>query len=46
MDVDLLAKSGSANGQREATMHANYLASFVTNTVSISTNYYFKAPGD
>lgn len=36
--VDLFAKLGSANGQREAGMHVNYLPQFVTNTVNISTN--------
>lgn len=33
-----ICKSGSANGQREAGMQANYFASFVTNTAKISTN--------
>lgn len=33
-----IAKLGSANGQREAGMHVNYLPQFVTNTVNISTN--------
>lgn len=36
--VDLVAESGSVNGQREAGMQAKYLSSFVENTVNISTH--------